>query len=184
MPVLTKFCFLNFDQDWNSFIFLIRAFDVKSCYNELDEPVVQVAYWRYCGVLSMNDISGADFLVLIADDDPIFGQLAAACLRKAGFGADQAFDGAQAMHMLLAKNYDLAIVDLVMPRIDGLRLIGLIRATPRLIRLPILIVTSRSDPATRLEGLQVGANDYLTKPVDWPALPEIARRLALSRVSR
>lgn len=126
----------------------------------------------------MSEHQTAERLVLIADDDPIFGELASSCLNNAGFDVDLAIDGAEAMHMLLAKNYDLAIIDLLMPRIDGLRLIGLIRATPRLIKLPILIVTSRSDDDTRAEGLQVGANDYLTKPVDWKLLPQMVYRLA------
>lgn len=109
--------------------------------------------------------------VLVADDDPVFREVAGACLRNAGFEVSQAVEGAQAMEMLQRETYDLAIIDLLMPRIDGLRLIALIRATPQLRHLPILVITSQEDPAMRADGMQVGANDYLVKPVDWSALP-------------
>lgn len=109
--------------------------------------------------------------IMVADDDPVFREIAATCLRKAGYATRLASQGADAMTMLLREHFDLAIVDLLMPQIDGLRLIALIRATPQLRDLPILVITSRQDPAVRAEGMQVGANDYLTKPVDWPRLP-------------
>lgn len=110
--------------------------------------------------------------ILIADDDCVFRELAASCLTTAGYRVSLASEGAEAMSMLLGGEFDLAIVDLVMPQIDGLRLIGLIRATPKLRVLPILVVTSQEDPFVHAEGLQVGANDYLIKPIDWAALPE------------
>ena len=109
--------------------------------------------------------------VLVADDDPVFREIAATCLRKAGYDARLAAEGAEAMTILLNEEFDLAIVDLLMPKIDGLRLIALIRATPQLRDLPILIITSRQDPTVRADGMQVGANDHLTKPVDWSSLP-------------
>lgn len=109
--------------------------------------------------------------ILIADDDPVFREVAAACLRNAGFNLALASDGADAMGMLLREHFDLAIIDLLMPQIDGLRLIALIRATSKLRTLPIIIITSQQDPSIQADGLQVGANDYLTKPVDWTKFP-------------
>ncbi|MFT5510325.1 MAG: DNA-binding response OmpR family regulator [Hyphomicrobiaceae bacterium] len=109
--------------------------------------------------------------ILIADDDPVFREVAASCLRNSGYDVDLASEGAEAMDVLLREAFDLAIVDLIMPRIDGLRLIALVRATPILRALPILVITSEEDPTIHAEGLQVGANDYLTKPVDWSELP-------------
>lgn len=110
--------------------------------------------------------------ILVADDDPVFRELAASCLTKAGYEVGLASEGAEAMSMLLGGRFDLAMVDLIMPRIDGLRLLGLIRATPKLRVLPILVVTSEEDPLVHKEGLQVGANDYLIKPIEWASLPE------------
>lgn len=115
--------------------------------------------------------------LLIADDDPIFVNIAGACLEQAGFDVASAENGALAMEMLLHGSHDLAIIDLSMPEIDGLRLIALIRATRKLRTLPVLVITSLEDPSVRAEGLQVGANDFLTKPVDWPTLPGIVSDL-------
>jgi len=109
--------------------------------------------------------------VLIADDDRLFCTVATACLMKAGFETATAENGAEAMDKLLSQRFDIAIVDLVMPQIDGLRLIALIRATGRIRRLPILIVTSQQDPDLQAEGIRVGANDCLTKPVNWLKFP-------------
>jgi len=108
--------------------------------------------------------------ILVADDDAVFREVASACLGKAGYGVGSASQGAEAMQMLLNEPFDLAIIDLLMPQIDGLRLIALIRATPQLRDLPILIITSQTDPLSRADGMQVGANDFLTKPVDWSNL--------------
>lgn len=121
--------------------------------------------------------------VLVADDDPVFREVACACLRNAGFEVGLAAEGAEAMEMLQRQSFDLAIVDLVMPQIDGLRLIALIRATPQLRHLPILVITSQEDPAIRADGMQVGANDYLVKPVDWAALPERVHMLIEARTA-
>lgn len=109
--------------------------------------------------------------VLVADDDAVFREVASACLRTAGYDVGLASQGAEAMQTLLNEPFDLAIIDLLMPQIDGLRLIALIRATPQLRDLPILIITSQTDPLSRADGMQVGANDFLTKPVDWSNLP-------------
>ncbi|MFT5511042.1 MAG: PleD family two-component response regulator [Hyphomicrobiaceae bacterium] len=111
------------------------------------------------------------YRVLIADDDPTFLELARYTLTTAGFETIGVRDGAAAMMTLHDVPVDLAIVDLSMPRIDGFRLIALIRATPHLRRLPILVITSRTDPSAIEEGYRVGANDYITKPVIWGQLP-------------
>ena len=121
--------------------------------------------------------------ILVADDDTVFREVAAACLRNAGYEVRLASQGAEAMTMLLQENFDLAIIDLLMPQIDGLRLIALMRATPQLRDLPVLIITSQQDPTVRADGMQVGANDYLTKPVDWARLPQRVGALIEDRVS-
>jgi len=121
--------------------------------------------------------AAASAYILVADDDPVFREVAATCLLNYGYDVGLASEGAEAMDMLLRESFDLAIVDLMMPRIDGLRLIALIRATPTLRALPILVITSEEDPSVRAEGMLVGANDYLTKPVDWRNLPSRAAAL-------
>lgn len=125
----------------------------------------------------MNSPAAPTKSVLIADDDPIFVDLATACLERDGFRTVVANDGATAMEMLLNDPVDLAIIDGLMPQIDGLRLIALIRATPQLKSLPVLVITSLEDASVQSDGMQVGANAFLTKPIDWPKLPALVREL-------
>lgn len=116
--------------------------------------------------------------ILVADDDPVFQALVANRLTTAGYEVDIAGDGAAAL-IALQKPYDAAIVDLVMPCVDGFRLIALIRATPRLEDLPIIVLSSRNDPEALREAYRLGANAYETKPVNWALFP-----LHLSHVMR
>ncbi len=90
-------------------------------------------------------------------------------------------DGVVAIHTLLDSEFDLAIVDLSMARLDGLRLIALVRATPQLRTLPILAIASPLKPASTLEGIRAGADDYLARPIEWPLLMMRIRQLVSSR---
>lgn len=108
--------------------------------------------------------------ILVADDDPVFTCLATATLSASGFEVRVAADGVEALHLLDSERFDTVLVDLSMPRIDGFRLIALIRGTPRLAGLPILVVTMRSDAAADEEALRLGAAEILRKPVDWKRL--------------
>jgi DNA-binding response OmpR family regulator len=121
--------------------------------------------------------------VLVADDDPMFAALATTTLVASKIQVETAADGAEAMTALVEGNFDLALIDLSMPKIDGFRLIALIRATPKLRNLPIAIVTSRQDAKAAEEGFQVGADDYFTKPVNWAQLPARIRQLCLRRAA-
>ncbi len=112
---------------------------------------------------------------LVVDDDPIFTTMAYSCLAAAGFETDTAGDGAEALALLEVGQFDIALIDLSMPRIDGFRLIGLIRSTPTLARLAILVISGRRDASAFEEALSLGANAFLTKPVEWLLLPVQAR---------
>jgi CheY-like chemotaxis protein len=105
--------------------------------------------------------------VLLADDDPIFVELASSALCGIGCTVEAAVDGAVAFHLLLQQEFDVALVDLSMPHVDGFRLIGMIRATARLRRLPIMVLTVRDDPESVEEARRLGADSYTTKPVNW-----------------
>lgn len=109
--------------------------------------------------------------VLVADDDPIFTDLVCSSLASGRIDVVVADNGAEAMELIATGTFDAAIVDILMPVIDGLRLIALIRATPGLRQLPIMVVTGLADERTRVDCLQTGADDFLTKPVDWQAFP-------------
>jgi DNA-binding response OmpR family regulator len=108
---------------------------------------------------------------LLVDDDPIFVSVATSCLSGAGFVVGTASDGAEALERIGTEIYDLAIIDLVMPRVDGFRLISFVRAHPVVKQLPIMVVTSRNDVAAVDEAWSLGADAFHTKPIDWTILP-------------
>ncbi|MEQ1710659.1 MAG: response regulator [Hyphomicrobium sp.] len=109
--------------------------------------------------------------VLVADDDPIFVSLAASALRRAGCDVRIANDGVEAFEALEREPFGLVLVDLSMPRIDGFRLIALIRSTPRLTGLPIVVLSSLTDAEAVKEAYALGANAFQSKPVNWELFP-------------
>lgn len=110
--------------------------------------------------------------LLLADDDPIFAEIAAAALRRLGCNVTIAVDGGAALGALLSRDFDAAIVDLSMPEVDGFRLIALVRSIARLAHLPIMVVTVRDDFEAIDEARRIGANSFTTKPVNWKSLHE------------
>ncbi|MCX6018429.1 MAG: response regulator transcription factor [Chloroflexi bacterium] len=117
--------------------------------------------------------------ILIADDDRQITRLVQSYLERAGFEVRVAHDGEQALHMLRAENPDMAVLDVMMPGRDGFELARLIRADRRLAALPILMLTARVEDIDKLQGLELGADDYLTKPFNPPEL--VARVRAILR---
>lgn len=120
----------------------------------------------------------APIKVLIADDDPIFTAIGSAALSGLGCHVTVANDGGEALHALVHGEFQLAIVDLSMPEIDGFRLIALVRSTPHLARLPIMVVTVHDEAEAIEEAHRLGANSYTCKPVDWRRLGEQVRSIA------
>lgn len=108
---------------------------------------------------------------LVVDDDPIFTVTAAACLTRAGFDVRTAADGVEALELLEVEHFDVALVDLTMPRIDGFRLVALIRGAERLRHLAVMVISVRYDAEAFKEALALGADAIQTKPVDWTILP-------------
>ncbi len=100
--------------------------------------------------------------VLIVEDDPALGQSLAKKLRAAGFAVDLSADGREGLYFGEEFPLDLAIIDLGLPEISGLEVIRRLRANGR--TFPILVLTARSDWKDKVEGLEAGADDYLTKP--------------------
>jgi DNA-binding response OmpR family regulator len=110
--------------------------------------------------------------VLLAEDDPLLGDALQAGLRQRGFDAEWVKDGIAAEAALRSGTFSAAILDLGMPRLDGLALLRRERA--RSSRLPVLVLTARDAVADRVRGFDTGADDYVVKPVD---LDELAARL-------
>jgi two-component system, OmpR family, response regulator len=114
---------------------------------------------------------------LIVEDDATLADFVAKGLREAGLAVDVAGDGERALNLALERDPDVAIVDLMLPKLDGLSLIDALRRRGK--RLPVLILSARHTVDDRVRGLQAGGDDYLTKPFAFPEL--LARVQALVR---
>jgi len=115
--------------------------------------------------------------VLVVEDDPKIASFVAKGLKQAGFAVDQAADGEQGLSYAQAAPYDAAIVDIMLPRLDGLALIERLRKQG--IRTPVLILSARHEVDDKVRGFQTGGDDYLTKPFSFAEL--LARIQALIR---
>lgn len=103
--------------------------------------------------------------LLIVDDSKVMRDMVAACLRPLGEVAfDFAGSGLEAIERLALAGYDLVVLDLNMPDVGGLEVIEFIRSQDKLRALPILVVTTRGDDASRLRILEAGASGFVAKP--------------------
>ncbi len=110
--------------------------------------------------------------ILLAEDDELLGSGLRAGLGQRGFQVDWVRDGVAAERELLTAQHQAAVLDIGLPRRDGLAVLQTVRA--RGVAMPVLVLTARDAVAHRIEGLNVGADDYVVKPVD---LDELAARL-------
>lgn len=117
--------------------------------------------------------------ILLVEDDPQIGKLVATQLRELGYGVDWSMDGSAALASFGGKAFDLVILDLMLPSLGGLEICRRIRAANQLT--PVLMLTAKADKRDVVRGLEVGADDYLTKP--YHAAELTARVQALLRRS-
>jgi two-component system OmpR family response regulator len=117
--------------------------------------------------------------VLVVEDDKKIASFVARGLKEAGHAVDTADRGDDALHLGLNNHYDVAIVDLMLPGLDGLSLIECWRA--KKVKTPVIILSAKRSVDDRVKGLQVGGDDYLTKPFAFSEL--LARVQALVRRS-
>jgi DNA-binding response OmpR family regulator len=115
--------------------------------------------------------------VLIIEDDRAIADFVARGLREAGFAVDRAATGDEGLAAALERPYDVAIVDLMLPGVDGLGVIDAMRRNG--VMTPVLILSARRSVDDRVQGLQAGGDDYLTKPFAFAEL--LARVQALVR---
>lgn len=118
--------------------------------------------------------------LLLAEDDALLADALSAELRAAGFAVEHAPNGAVAEYLLLKHGFDLVVLDLGLPMVDGLTVLKRVRAAGR--TMPVLVLTALDSLDDRVATLNAGADDYLTKPFDFPELE--ARLHALLRRSR
>lgn len=118
-----------------------------------------------------------DARILLVEDDPSIREITALGLRAAGFEVETAADGAEGLERWRADGPDLVLLDVMLPRLDGLEVC---RAIRRESTVPIVMLTARGDTVDVVVGLESGADDYVTKPYEMPVL--VARvRAALRR---
>jgi DNA-binding response OmpR family regulator len=117
--------------------------------------------------------------VLIVDDEPDILQLVKLYLEKEGYRTVTATTGTAALKLVKDERPDLVILDLMLPELDGLEVCKRIRATPETSLLPVLMLTAKAEESDTVIGLELGADDYVTKPFSPKAL--IARVKALFR---
>lgn len=120
--------------------------------------------------------------VLVVDDSKVMRDMVVACLRPyPGLAFTHASSGLEAIERLSLKPYDLIILDLNMPDIGGIEVVEFVRSQDTLRHLPIVIVTTRGDEASRIRALQAGANRFMTKPFTPEAILTEVRGLLKQR---
>jgi len=115
--------------------------------------------------------------ILVVEDERVAAEVLAKGLREHAYAVDVTADGAAALEQAGTNDYDLIILDILLPRINGLDVCNRLRAEG--LSVPILMLTARGGPDQRVEGLDAGADDYLPKPYHFPEL--LARVRALLR---
>jgi len=115
--------------------------------------------------------------ILLVEDDRKIASFVIKGLKAAGYAVDHASDGEEGLHLALTQPYDTAIVDIMLPKVDGLTLIGKMRAAR--VSTPVIILSAKGSVDDRVKGLQTGSDDYLTKPFAFSEL--LARVQALMR---
>ena len=117
--------------------------------------------------------------ILLVEDDQKIASFIIKGLKAEGFAVDHEGNGEDGLHMALTEPYDVAIIDVMLPNIDGLRLIESMRREK--LKTPVIILSAKGEVDDRVKGLQIGADDYLTKPFSFSEL--LARLQALIRRS-
>ncbi|WP_322348861.1 response regulator transcription factor [Jeotgalibaca ciconiae] len=106
-------------------------------------------------------MANSDTTILIVDDEERIRRLLKLYLTKEGYASEEAADGVSAIRKMEEKDYDMVLLDIMLPEIDGLEVIKEIR---KIKDTPIIMITARGDEGQRVEGFQAGADDYIVKP--------------------
>ena len=116
--------------------------------------------------------------LLLAEDEQSLSKALVVILQKSNYAVDAVYDGQQALDYLEDEVYDGVILDIMMPKVDGLTVLSTIRKVGN--DVPVLLLTAKSEVDDKVKGLDLGANDYLTKPFDAKEL--LARIRAMARM--
>ena len=102
--------------------------------------------------------------ILVVDDEPDIVELVSYNLKKEGFSVSSASDGEEALGKIRKGKFDLVVLDLMLPGIQGMELCRILRNNPETERLPVIMLTAKGEATDKVIGLEVGADDYLAKP--------------------
>jgi len=102
--------------------------------------------------------------ILIIDDEPDIVALVKYNLKKEGFAVTAASEGGEALASLKINTFDLVLLDLMLPDIHGMEICRILRAAPKTKNIPVIMLTAKGDEHDRIQGLDIGADDYITKP--------------------
>lgn len=102
--------------------------------------------------------------ILLAEDEKALSKVIVKIIKKNNYSIDAVYDGENALHSILSGNYDLVILDIMMPKMDGITVLKKVREQNN--NTPIIILSARSEIEDKINGLDSGANDYLAKPFD------------------
>src|ERR687883_2117434 len=127
-------------------------------------PVIFASPWLSSAPQAMR--------ILVTEDEPRILSFLARGLEAEGFSVDSAVDGAEALRRVGGAHYDLVVLDLLLPHVNGLTVLSELRRSQP--ELPVVILSARADLATKLRGFALGANDYVPKPF---SLDELIARI-------
>ncbi len=130
----------------------------------------------------LQDTTPAQSVILVVDDNELNRDLLTRRLAKKGFATDAAVDGFKALEWLANNRCDLVLLDIMMPGMSGIEVLEKIRETRDGTELPIIMATAKDTREDIVEALRLGANDYVTKPLDFPVvLARVNTQLAMKR---
>src|SRR5215831_19886663 len=129
-----------------------------------------------------GDMSAEPSSILIVDDEELNSEGLARRLQRHGHAVTVVKSGREAIELLGQRRFDLVLLDIMMPGMNGLDVLKFLRRVDSLLDLPIIMVTAKGESEDIVEALELGANDYVTKPLDLPVvLARIRTQLALQR---
>ncbi len=102
--------------------------------------------------------------VLVIDDEADIAEIVSYNLKKEGFEVESCLDGESALKKIRASSYDLLILDLMLPGLQGLELCRILRKDPKTADIPVIMLTAKGEEVDKVLGLELGADDYITKP--------------------
>jgi putative two-component system response regulator len=129
-----------------------------------------------------NFFEGDPLKVLVVDDDKNNFILAKAVLSKHGYQIEGAFSGPEALQKIKEKSYDVILLDVMMPKMDGFEVCRLIKSDETTRLIPVIIVTALNEREDKIQGIEAGCDDFITKPFDFTELA--VRVKALAKVKR